>query len=133
MDTFRKFLFIFDSRRPRDRSLVKQENIGLIDQKILSCSPPVKEKVAFGNGLPFHVQIEDLHLKCCILGRNSKNNISRKKVWPLSLLICLRMPLTEMGVRSILLALAASGPILLILSYKIPSAQNSGIMLTELA
>jgi hypothetical protein len=46
MGTFRKFLFILCSRRPEGRLLVNQENIGIIDQKILSYSPTVKEKIA---------------------------------------------------------------------------------------
>jgi hypothetical protein len=46
MGTFRKFLFIFYSRRPRGRLGVNQEKMGIIDQKILSCSPTVKGKFA---------------------------------------------------------------------------------------
>jgi hypothetical protein len=56
--------------------LVNEEKIGIIDQKILSYSPPVKEKFAFGNGLRFQAQIEDLCLKCGIPKENRKNNIS---------------------------------------------------------
>jgi hypothetical protein len=33
-------------------------------------------KFAFANRLSFQAQIEDLDLKCCILGKNPKNNIS---------------------------------------------------------
>ncbi len=47
MGTFRKFLFILYSRRPRGRWLVKWKKIGVIDQKILSYSTTVKEKIAF--------------------------------------------------------------------------------------
>jgi hypothetical protein len=36
MGTFRKFLFILYSRRPRGRLLVNQEKMGIIDQKIPS-------------------------------------------------------------------------------------------------
>jgi hypothetical protein len=32
--------------------------------------------MAFGNSLGFQVQIEDLRLKCCILGENPKNKSS---------------------------------------------------------
>jgi hypothetical protein len=60
MGTFRKFLFILYSRRPRGGLLVNQKKIGIINQKILSYSPTVKEKFAFGNGLRFQIQIEDL-------------------------------------------------------------------------
>jgi hypothetical protein len=76
MGTFRKFFFILYSRRPRSRLLVKQKKIGIIDQKILSYSPTVKEKIAFENGLRFQIQIEALHLKSCILRENSKNKSS---------------------------------------------------------
>ena len=38
--------FILYSRRPSGRLLVNQEKIGIIEQKILSCSPAVKEKNA---------------------------------------------------------------------------------------
>jgi hypothetical protein len=55
--------------------LVNQQKIGIIAPKILSYSPKVKDKIAFGNGLRFQAQIEDLRLKSCILGRNSKNNV----------------------------------------------------------
>jgi len=47
MGTFRKFLFILYSRRPKGRLLVNQEKMGIIDQEILACSPTVKEKIAF--------------------------------------------------------------------------------------
>jgi hypothetical protein len=53
MGTFRKFLFILYSRRPNGRLLVNQEKIAIIDQKILSYSPRVKEKIAIENGLCF--------------------------------------------------------------------------------
>jgi len=53
MGTFRKFLFILYSRRPKDRLLVNQEKIGIIDQKILSCPSTVKGKIVFGNSLRF--------------------------------------------------------------------------------
>ena len=76
MGTFRKFLFILYSRRPRGRLLVNHEKIGIIDQKILSFSPTVKEKIVFGNDLRFQIQIEDLHLKSCTLRKNSKNKTS---------------------------------------------------------
>ena len=46
MGTFRKFLFIRYSRRPKGRLLVKQGKIRIIDPKILSYSPTVKEKIA---------------------------------------------------------------------------------------
>jgi hypothetical protein len=58
--TFRKFPFILYSRRPKGRLLVNQKKIGIIDQEILSCSPTVKEKIAFGNCTAFQVQIGDL-------------------------------------------------------------------------
>jgi len=53
MGTFRKFLFILYSRRPRGRLLVNQGKIGIIDQEILSYSPAVKGKIVFGNSLRF--------------------------------------------------------------------------------
>jgi hypothetical protein len=64
MDTFRKFLFILYSRRPKGGLLVNQGKIGIIDHKILSYSTTVKEKNAFvenafGNSLYFQIQIED--------------------------------------------------------------------------
>jgi hypothetical protein len=71
-----KFLSILYSRRPRNGLLVNQERLIIIDQKIHSYSPRVKEKIAFGNGLRLQIQIEDLRSKWCILGRNSKNNIT---------------------------------------------------------
>ena len=37
---------ILYSRRPEGRLLFNQEKMGIIDQKILSCSPTVKEKFA---------------------------------------------------------------------------------------
>jgi hypothetical protein len=46
--------------------------------KILLISRVVKGKIAFKNSPGFQAQIEDLHLKCCILMENPKNNISRK-------------------------------------------------------
>jgi hypothetical protein len=76
MGTLRKFLFILYSKRPRGRLLVNQEKIGIIDQEILSCSPTVKEKIAFENGLRFQIQIEALHLKSWILRENPKNKTS---------------------------------------------------------
>jgi hypothetical protein len=51
--TFRKFLFIPYPRRPGGRLWVNQEKIGIIDQEILSYSPTVKQKIAFGNILGF--------------------------------------------------------------------------------
>jgi hypothetical protein len=51
MDTFRKFFFIFYSRRPGGRLFVNQEKIGIIEQKILLTSRVVKGKNAFGNSL----------------------------------------------------------------------------------
>jgi hypothetical protein len=60
---FRKFLFSLYSRRPRSRLLVNQIKIGIIDQKILSCSTTVKGKIALGNSPAFHAQIDDLRLK----------------------------------------------------------------------
>jgi hypothetical protein len=57
MGTFRKFLFILYSRRLKGRLLVNQEKIEITDQKILSYSPTVKEKIAFGNSLGFRAQI----------------------------------------------------------------------------
>jgi hypothetical protein len=53
MGTFRKFLFILYPRRPRGRLLGNQEKIRILDRKILSCSPRVKGKIAFGNSLGF--------------------------------------------------------------------------------
>jgi len=47
MGAFRKFFFTLYSRRPRGRLLVKRKKIGIIDQKILSYSPTVKEKIAW--------------------------------------------------------------------------------------
>jgi hypothetical protein len=76
MGTFQKFRFILYSRRPRNRMLVNQERIGIIDQMILSCSPTVKKKIAFENGLRFQIQIEDLHLKSCTPRENYKNKTS---------------------------------------------------------
>ena len=48
----------------------------ITNQKILLCSQAVKGKIAFGDSLSFRTQIEDLPLKGCILGKESKNNIS---------------------------------------------------------
>jgi hypothetical protein len=58
MGTFRKFLFAPYPRRPGGRLWVNHEKMGIIDQEILSYSPTVKEKMAFGNGLRFQAQIE---------------------------------------------------------------------------
>jgi hypothetical protein len=44
--------------------------------KILSYSPTVKREIAPGNSLGFQARIEDLHLKCGILGDDSKNTTS---------------------------------------------------------
>jgi len=79
MGTFRKFLFILYSRRPRSRLLVNQEKIGIIHQKILSCSPTVKWKIAAGNSFGFQAQIEDLYFKYCILGGTSEKKTSGSK------------------------------------------------------
>jgi len=46
MDTFRKFLFIFDSRRPGGGLLIKQEKTGITEQKILLTLRVVKGKNA---------------------------------------------------------------------------------------
>jgi len=46
--------------------------------KILLSSKPVKRKNAVENSLAFQAQIEDLRLKWCILGKNSKNNSGKK-------------------------------------------------------
>jgi hypothetical protein len=48
----------------------------VIDPKILSYTPTVKEKFGFRNSLSFQTQIDDFRLKCCILGEKPKNNIS---------------------------------------------------------
>jgi hypothetical protein len=45
-------------------------------QKIPLTRWVVKEKIAFGNGVRFQAQIEDLRLKWCLPGRNSKNKIT---------------------------------------------------------
>lgn len=47
-----------------------------LSTKILLTARVVKGKIAFGNSLGFQSQIDDLHLNCCILGDDSKNNIS---------------------------------------------------------
>jgi hypothetical protein len=41
-----------------------------------SSNNTVKENFAFGNNLGFQAQIDDLGLKCCILGDDSKNTTS---------------------------------------------------------
>jgi hypothetical protein len=46
MGTFRKLFCVLYSRRPRVKMLVRPEMIGIIDQRILSYSPTVKEKNA---------------------------------------------------------------------------------------
>ena len=46
MGTFRKFLFIRYSRRPRGKLLVNEKKMGITDQKILFYSATVKEKIA---------------------------------------------------------------------------------------
>ena len=56
--------------------LINQEKIGIIDRKLLSYSPSVKEKIAFGNSLDSLAQFEDLRLKYCILMENAKNSTS---------------------------------------------------------
>jgi hypothetical protein len=78
MGTFRKFFFVLYSRRPRVRLLVKPEMIGIIDQRILSLAPTVKEKNAENalESLGFQIQIEDLPLKCSMASLNLKNNIT---------------------------------------------------------
>jgi len=60
--------------------LFNQDKIGIIDEEILSCSPIVKEKIAFRNSLGFQAQIEDLQLNCCIPKENPKNNITGETV-----------------------------------------------------
>ncbi len=82
MGTFRKFLFILYSRRPRDRLLANQEKIRIFDQKILSYSATVKKKIALGNRLGFQAQIEDLPLKCGIEKENPNNNIDVLLIFP---------------------------------------------------
>jgi hypothetical protein len=47
MGTFRKFLFILYSRRPKGRLLVNHEKIGITGQKILFYSSTVKKKIVF--------------------------------------------------------------------------------------
>jgi hypothetical protein len=46
MGSFRKFFFILYSRRSGCRLWVNQERVGIVDQKILSCSPTVKKEFA---------------------------------------------------------------------------------------
>jgi hypothetical protein len=50
----------------------------MIDQKILS--PAVKKKIVSGNSMGLQVQIDDLRLKWCILGRNSKSKLQEELV-----------------------------------------------------
>jgi hypothetical protein len=52
------------------------------NQKILLTSWVVKEKIAFGNSLGFQARIEDLHLKCGILGDGTKNKTSGRSPRP---------------------------------------------------
>ena len=40
----------------------------------------IKRNFAFGNSLGFQVQIDDLRLKCCILGEDSKNKSTGRKI-----------------------------------------------------
>jgi hypothetical protein len=40
---------------------------------MLLCEWKVKGKIASGNSFGFQAQIEDFHLKCCILGDEAKN------------------------------------------------------------
>jgi len=49
-------------------------------RKILLSSWVVKRKIAYGNDPAFHVQIEDLRLKWGILGEDSKNKSSGRKI-----------------------------------------------------
>jgi len=79
MGTFRKFLFILDSRRPNRELLVNQEKAGIIDPKILSYPTTVKGKIGFRNSLGFQAQIDDLRLKYCIVGGNLKIKSSGRK------------------------------------------------------
>ena len=72
MGTFRKFLFILYSRRPKSRLLVNQKKRGIIDQKILSSPLTVKGKIGFRNSLGFQAEIDDLRLKYRIVGGNLK-------------------------------------------------------------
>jgi len=78
MGTFRKFLFILYSRRPKSRLLVNQKKRGIIDQKILSSPLAVNGKIGFRNSLGFQAEIDDLRLKYRIVGGNLKIR-SRKK------------------------------------------------------
>jgi hypothetical protein len=68
----RKFFFLLYSRRPRGTLLVKQEKIGIIDQKILSYSTRVKEEIVFGNSSGFQTPLEEFGLKFCRLGGSSE-------------------------------------------------------------
>jgi hypothetical protein len=77
--TFRKFLFIFYSRRPRGRLLVNPEKIEIIS-KIISISRAVKGKIAFPKSLVFQPQIEDLRWKCGILSKDSKNESTGRNI-----------------------------------------------------
>ena len=54
--------------------LVNREKMGIIDQEILSCSPTVKEKIAFGNSPGFQTQLDEFGSKGCILGDDPANN-----------------------------------------------------------
>jgi len=72
MGTFRKFLFILYSKRPKSRLLVNQKKRGIIDQKILSSPLAVKGKIGFRNSLGFQAEIDDLRLKYRIVGGNLK-------------------------------------------------------------
>jgi hypothetical protein len=72
MGTFRKFLFILYSRRPKSRLLVNQKKRGIIDQKILSSPLAVKGKIGFRNSLGFQAESDDLRLKYRIVGGNLK-------------------------------------------------------------
>jgi len=72
MGTFRKFLFILYSKRPKSRLLVNQKKRGIIDQKILSSPLAVKGKIGFRNSLGFQAESDDLRLKYRIVGGNLK-------------------------------------------------------------
>jgi len=73
--TLSKFLLMILFRRLRVKLLI---NLGITGPKILSYSPTVKEKIAFGNNFVFKGQIDDFPLNIAFFGKTPKTGVQEE-------------------------------------------------------
>jgi hypothetical protein len=71
---------VLPCHHPNPENVILQDLTPNMTPNILSTSWVVNGKIAFANNLGFLAQIDDLYLKCCILGENSRNTISGSNI-----------------------------------------------------